>query len=112
MLSLPHPNPLLRNLTLRLIRRIINLRLKPLQQPLQKRICIDAFLLQLMRMRNMPGQISQHNPPRKWILPRPAADAHMLPLLRNPNPKYLERRLISLSRWRNTQNLLDTHFPL
>jgi hypothetical protein len=103
---------LLCNLTLRLIRRILNLRLKPLQQPFQKRPRLNRFILQLMRMRHMPGQISQHDPPRKRILPRPAPNAHMLPLLRNPDPQNLKRSLIPLrSRW-NTQNLLDTHLGL
>ena len=101
---------LLRNFPLRLIRRIINLRLKPLQQPLQKRRLIQTLTLQFMRMRYMPSQISQDNPPRKRILPSPAPNAHMLPLLRNPNTQHLKRGLIPLRNRRNTQTLLCTHF--
>jgi hypothetical protein len=100
---------LLRHLTLRLIRRIIDLRLKTLQQPLKKSICIRPFILQLMRMGNMPSQICEHNPPRKRILPGPTPDTYMLPLLRNPYPKHLKGSFISLRSRRNTQNLLNTH---
>ena len=99
---------LLCNLTLRLIRRILNLRLKPLQQPFAETPPYSTgFILQLMRMRNMPGQIRQHDPPRKRILPRPAPNAHMLPLLRNPDTQHLKRSPIPL-RTGGTLKLFST----
>jgi hypothetical protein len=101
---------LLRNFPFGLIRRIINLRLKSLQQPLQKRRVIQTLILQLMSMRNMPSQIRQHNPPGKRILPRPAPYAYVLPLLRNPNAHHFKRSFIPLRNRRNTQTLLCTHF--
>ena len=91
----------MRNFALRLIRRIIDLCLKTFQKPLQKRIRIRAFVLQLMGMRDMPRQIGQHNPPSERILPGAATNADVLPLFGDPHPHHLKGRFIALRYRRN-----------
>ncbi len=101
--------PLLRDFALGFIRRIVDLGLEAFEQSLQKGVRIGPFILQFVGMRNMPRQVGQHDPPRKRILPGPAANADMLPLLGNPDPKNLEGGLIALRCRRNTQNFFSTH---
>ena len=87
---------LLCDFALRLIGRVVDLGLEAFKKTLQKGIGVSAFVLELVGVSDVPGEVGEDDAPGEGVFPRAATDADVLSVLGDPHPQDLEGRFVAL----------------
>ena len=95
--------------TLGFVSGVVDLGLEAFEQALEEGIGVGAFVLKLMGVGDVPGEVCKDDAPGEWGLPCAAADADVLALFGDPNTHDLEGRFVALCyRW-NAQMFVGAH---
>ena len=79
---------------------IVDFRLEAFEQTLEERVGIGGFILKLMGVSDVPGEVSEDDAPGEGVFPGTIADADVLALFGDPDAQNLEGRFVALRyRW-------------
>ncbi len=91
---------------------VVDFGLEAFEQTLQEGVGVGAFILDLVSVSDVTGEVGEDDAPGEGVFPGATSNADVLALLGDPDAHDLEGCLVALCcRW-NGQIFLDTHFHL
>ena len=80
---------------------VVDLGLEAFEQTLEEGIGVGAFVLKLVGVSDVAGEVGEDDAPGEGVFPGAAADGDVLALFGDPDAKDLEGRFVTLRYWWN-----------